>query len=417
MYRKTIKNTLSQLIGRLIASTVAFLTTLALARYLGASIYGEYTKAAAFVLLFFPLTDLGLNLIFMKLEKNTEQAGINALLGLRLGLSFFVVGIAEVIVALLWFFNPLFNLDVLVATSIALLALPANALLLTTQAWLQKKLLFGTQTLILNGGGVVVFGLLVGGLFFLKNSTSSMLLWASACFVLTTAIPGLIGYASLLKKWGRGDRFVNWELWKQMLGASWPLGLTLMFNMVYFRLDTLILGGVRSSGEVGAYGLAYKFFEFALVIPTFVMNSAYPILIKEEKWSEIKNRLWFISLGLLLSSTLVASALFFGAPFLTLVKHEFGDSIVYLRILSLFLPIFYLSSPLMWVYVLQNKQRRLVIIYGLTMVINVLLNVRFIPSFGAQAAAVITGVTELIVLILGVIGIIVSPQKTQRSLS
>ena len=52
--------------------------------------------------------------------------------------------------------------------------------------------------------------------------------------------------------------------------ASFPLGLTLLFNVVYFHIDSIILTFTRTSAEVGIYGLAYKIFELPLVLPTFL---------------------------------------------------------------------------------------------------------------------------------------------------
>jgi O-antigen/teichoic acid export membrane protein len=54
----------------------------------------------------------------------------------------------------------------------------------------------------------------------------------------------------------------------------------------------------------------------------------------------------------------------------------------------------------MWDLILKNKQKILVFIYGGGLLINVVLNLVFIPQFGILAAAVSTGLTEAAVLTL-----------------
>ena len=54
----------------------------------------------------------------------------------------------------------------------------------------------------------------------------------------------------------------------------------------------------------------------------------------------------------------------------------------------------------MWILIAQGKAWRLVWIYGIAMVVNVMLNIIFTPRFGYTAAAAITGVSEGVVLLL-----------------
>ena len=53
----------------------------------------------------------------------------------------------------------------------------------------------------------------------------------------------------------------------------------------------------------------------------------------------------------------------------------------------------------MWLFVLLNAQRKLLVVYGSATVLNVAANLWLIPQSGAAASAIITGITELWVLI------------------
>ena len=101
---------------------------------------------------------------------------------------------------------------------------------------------------------------------------------------------------------------------------------------------------------------------------------------------------------LFVSSLLLTIACLVFAPLISLVKVDFAPSVTPFRILSASLPIFFLSSLFMWVLIAQDKQWLLLKIYGAGMIVNIVLNLLFIPRFGYYAAAVITVVSEAVVL-------------------
>ncbi|MFA6446622.1 MAG: polysaccharide biosynthesis C-terminal domain-containing protein, partial [Candidatus Paceibacterota bacterium] len=182
-----------------------------------------------------------------------------------------------------------------------------------------------------------------------------------------------------------------------------PLGITLLFNTVHFRADIFVLTLTRPTIEVGIYGLATKFFEFPLAIPTFFMNAVYPLLLtslsndNKKQWSRMirESAMFLVSFSLL-----VVVAGYVLAPLLVTIKEEFAASILPFRILVFTLPLFFLSSLFMWILIAQGKTWQLVWVYGIAMVVNVVLNVMFIPQFGYTAAAIITGISEGVVLLL-----------------
>ncbi len=61
-----------------------------------------------------------------------------------------------------------------------------------------------------------------------------------------------------------------------------------VFSQINFKSDTLLLSilnlpatiRLNNTESVAIYGLAFKIFEVALVLPTFFMNSAYPVLVR-----------------------------------------------------------------------------------------------------------------------------------------
>jgi O-antigen/teichoic acid export membrane protein len=87
------------------------------------------------------------------------------------------------------------------------------------------------------------------------------------------------------------------------------------------------------------------------------------------------------------------------APYISLIRPGLNLSIDSLRILSLSLPLFFLTAPLMWFEISRNQEKRVLYIYLFAVLVNTLLNFAFIPSYGALASAVVTGVTELTIFL------------------
>ena len=107
--------------------------------------------------------------------------------------------------------------------------------------------------------------------------------------------------------------------------------------------------------------------------------------------------LGLISLGII--SLILLMVGWVSAPLLKLVQRDFAMSVPLLRILLTGLPLFYLTSPLMWVLIIWKKQWQLSAIYALSLVFNFAANLIFIPIYGASAAAYVTIATEGVVLL------------------
>jgi O-antigen/teichoic acid export membrane protein len=191
---------------------------------------------------------------------------------------------------------------------------------------------------------------------------------------------------------------------KGLFWVSAPLGITLLFNLVYFRVDSIILTLTRTTAEVGVYGLAYKIFELPLVIPTFFMNALYPVMLEHTVHGTRYTESEYISVlkksaGLLFAGSLIViGALWIGAPIISFIRTDFVGGTQVLRVLALGLPFFFLSSLTMWTLIAKKKQTLLAVIYFISMIVNVLLNMIFIPRFGYMAAAWITVGSEGFVL-------------------
>jgi O-antigen/teichoic acid export membrane protein len=75
------------------------------------------------------------------------------------------------------------------------------------------------------------------------------------------------------------------RIWS-LVAAAVPLGIVMVINGLYFRLDAFLLSLLGSERDLAVYGVAYKAFESLLALPDFVMVTLMPVLAKLELGDE-----------------------------------------------------------------------------------------------------------------------------------
>ena len=395
--KKTAQNTFWQLLGKLVSALATFLILGLVARRFGEEGTGEFTLVLAYVALFYLLADFGFNAVVVKkmvAQKEKAVSFFRNLLGLR-----FVWAGALIVLALavsrILPYSPFFKLGVL----LTLATIFTQAVLTTSNAFFQFRRRYDLSVLASSLGGLTVL-FLASGLIFKGVSLVQVLV--------AYPVGGAVMAAGSLVVIRRFQLAVSPRLdasvWRSFFKATFPLALTLIVDLLHFKVDAFLLAYFRPMTEVGIYNLAYKIFENILVFPVFFVNSVYPDLVTGHLQGIQNLRLMtakalrflvlvslVISLGLLIFSPLAIRLL---------AGRGFAGSVTPLRLLSFSLPAFFVTALLMWVLITLGQQWLLFRIYLLAMILDLGLNLIFIPRFGYLAAAAITGITEGLVLFL-----------------
>ena len=287
-------------------------------------------------------------------------------------------------------FSPFIKLSIFVFS----FSLFAQAMIFSASSVFQKSLAYSKYMIALCVGSITNLSLVL--FLILIKEPFLVILFA---FVFTNFLSGIIGL--FLAKERLFPISLDWIFIKKIFFSSLPLGVMLVFNLVYFRADTFILSILKSSRDVGIYGLSYKFFDFLIALPLFLSNSLYPYLLKNKKntrifFNLIKNYLFIF----VLCGVILIFPFWFLSPLFALIKPEFLPATLPFKILLLSLPVFFASSLLQWSLISLDQQKYLMYVYLLATAINILLNIIFIPYASYVASAIITGVCEILVLIL-----------------
>jgi O-antigen/teichoic acid export membrane protein len=406
------KNTLYQIFARGATAFIGFLITLIIARKFGVFGYGDFTKITSYVALFYLVIDFGLNAFFLQYE----NAKFKHLFYLRMLIS---LGIFLLLNGLAFFlpYNAILGTGFSAAERFGIFIFSfgifAQSIILSASAVFQKTVNYYFYMIGTIIGSVV--NLIVVLIFVYLNLPLIYILFGFAFSSFVGALALLYFVKEKILPPSLDKAFTL-----RIMKASWPLGLMLIFNLVYFRADMVLLSILKTTQDVGIYGLAYKFFDFLIALPLFLSNAVYPFLIKAKS----DRQLFFGATGkyflvFLLFSVVVMIPFWFISPLFTLVKTDFAASIFPFRILLLSLPFFFTTSLLQWALITLGKQKYLMLVYFFCTLINIILNIIFIPQFSYIASATITLISEGIVFIFLLVPLlkyrIISEQKGQTS--
>ena len=384
------KNTLYQTLARVGSSFTGFLITIIIARKFGVLGYGDFIKVTSYIAIFYLVLDFGLNAFFLQYEKPKFKN----LFYLRILIALIIFVLVNLLMLVLPYNSSLgsgFSQNVKLVIFIFSFSIFAQSVILSASAIFQKAINYFLYMVGIIVGSLVNLALVL--IFTFLNYSIFYILFAFVASSFVTALV-LIGLAKESIFPVSFDR----QFAKEIFLKSFPIGLMLIFNLVYFRADIFLLSLLSTTKAVGIYGLAYKFFDFLIALPLFLSNAVYPFLIKakneKNKFAYLTKLYFFIFVGV---SFIIMIPFWFISPLFSLIKSDFISSMLPFRILLLSLPFFFATSFLQWVLITLGKQKYLMYVYLFSTVLNVALNVIFIPQFSYFASATITLFSEALV--------------------
>lgn len=390
-------NTFYQIVAKVASAGTTVLLTLFITRYFGAVTFGEYSIVMAYVLVYFLLADFGINTIVVKdfsQNKDNAKKNFSKILSFRI-LSGIVLSIIAIVVAYILPYEDHIRLAIVVAVPIIVTQAILKAPQVIFQAFMEYKYL-AISTVVSS-----IFSL--GIIYYLITNyqvSLGMLLATISFLSLILPITSLFfvkGYISFETKW------IDIAYWTKFLKDAFPLGLALLVSGLMVQSDRIILSFLSVPISVGFYALAYRIFDFVLVLPTFFMNAYFPDLIRNKVKSEIlykKEIKKIIMLLVVVSVILTVCAVKYSSSVIGFVwGKEMVNASIPFNILMIGSVLFFVTSPLSWVFIVENEQKKLLMIYVFALCFNILFNFLLIPRFDYLGAAVVTVITEFIVFL------------------
>jgi len=394
--QKVARNTLIQFSGKIISTIIGVITIAIMTRYLGQIGFGQYSTITAYLQFFAILVDMGLSITVVRLISDPQydqQKIINNIFSLRFFSALIFLGLAPLIVI----FFPYDNL-VKLGIAITTLSFFFSALNLIIIGLFQKELKMDRVTISEIAGRLVL--LFFVALFSFLNQGLLMIMIA---VVLGSFVNFILNYFFALRYVKISFAF-NWGLWKKIISFTWPLAISIAFNLVYFKADTLILSLTRTQAEVGIYSAPYRVLEILTNFIYMFMGIIFPILTfnwarkNYLKFQEIFQKIFDILV--ILAVPLVLGTLFVAQKLMLLIAGPaFSESGLVLQIIIFATAIIFINSLFGYTIVVLDKQRQMVWAYIFTAIISLIGYILTIPKYGYYGAAGFTIVSEALIFL------------------
>ncbi|MCX6746058.1 MAG: flippase [Candidatus Parcubacteria bacterium] len=397
---KIAHNTAYQFGGKIIGTILGVLTVAIMTRYLGKIGFGEYSTITAYLQIFGILIDMGLSLIIIRLLADTEfenQKVINNVFTLRFFSSLVFLGLAPLIII----FLP-YPLLIKIGVAIADLSFFFSSLNKILISLFQKELKMLNVTVAEIGGRLVLFVFV-----FIFALYDFGLLAIILAVVLGSLTNFLMNYSSA-KKFVKISFAFDWPVWHKILKFTWPVAISIAFNLVYFKADTIILSLVRSQSEVGLYSAPYRILEILTNFIYLFMGLLFPVLTfawQQKNLDRFRGMIQkTLDILLIITIPMIFGTLFVAKRLMLLIAGpEFAESGLILQILIFATAFIFINSLFGYLIVVIDKQKKIVGAYVFVAIFSLLGYILTIPKYGYFGAAAFTIISEALIFIFNFI--------------
>jgi len=398
--KRILKNVLISFLGRIYTAIITFVVVaVLLPRTLSEEGFGIYAFYSTIFGVLSVIVDFGANVIAVR-EGSREPGRLGAILYsltfLRLVMS--VICLAVSIAITLFFEREWESRLLLMAASVHILFHALGG--------------FGVVFHLRMKFSFVVFATAIGHtcffavalvLFLVDHSVPEHYLLAfGAGLAVSNVVSFLLG-KRLVEEPIRGASGETARLFKE----AFPLGISAVLAILYFNVDTLLLRPLQGEEAVGLYSVSYRLLTFAILFPVFfnqVLLPVYSRLATTDAFGfrRVLSRCVFY-MGAASVPTAVALVIL-AEPVLRLIyPPSYARSADCLRILGIAVAVIFLTYPHVSALITRGFQRTYTWIAVIGLLLNVVLNLLWIPRYSIEGAAFATVVTEGFVLVAVVI--------------
>ncbi len=400
--RRVAVNSLGPMAAALLTKVVDFAFAMLMLRILGPDNAGKYYTAIVVIGFAEIFTNFGLNLLTARDVARQPDRGALYLTNtslLRLVLWCLAMPLLAGYVAVRQLTGSPMATDTLWAIGLLALALiPGNLnAALTSLFQARERMVLPAGVSIVSTLAKVTLGawvLLIGYGFVGLAAVAILVNW------ITFSILGVLAIRAGIT----ASRTVSVVAMGAMTTAALPLMLNHLLQTVFFKIDVLLLDQIKGSTVVGWYSAAYKWVDATLIIPAYFTMALFPLLSRRALADPAGlRRAYDAGLRLLIAiALLVALVTTVLAEELVLVlagRQYLPHGAIALQIMIWFLPLSFANGLTQYVLIAVDRQRWITWSFALAASFNVVANLILIPRFSYSGAAVVTILSELVLLV------------------
>ena len=391
--QRYVKNLSWMFFARIATMIISFVAVAYIARNLGPSNYGELSYAISYTSLFAFLASLGIEqVLYREILANPEKrsALMSTALTIRMAAGVFAAFLGVFIALLIS--SPQLSILLIVILSTSFFFSTFHLLGQEFQADVRAKLpsiLSIAVTLILNALKIIVIALDQGVLYLALVLALEPILYGIGYFWLRTKYYGPINFLAF-----------DISLAKSILKEALPLTFVTAFAMIYARIDQVLINHMINTTSVGLYDAAVRLSEVWYFIPNIIVAGLFPAIMNAKKDSlhlfaaRVKKLL--LSITILLVTIALATAL--AANFIVTIVFgaEFITAATVLQIYIWSTIGIGITLVVHYILIAEKMSKYIALSAFLGMIVNIILNLALIPTFGMQGAALASVIAYII---------------------
>jgi O-antigen/teichoic acid export membrane protein len=370
-----------------------------IARKLGDEDFGKLSFAYSFVGICFIVTDFGLSTILIRnvsRQKELTREYVGNILVLKIVLSFICISVIGIFILLTDYPADVITLLVIFGCVMFFKALIDFfcTVLNAHERMDLEAFLKGTNHILLFVSGIAILSVGYG------------LLGLANVFLVVFSFSSIIGFCIVDVCIEKIRPSFDLKFWRYILKESLPLALSVIFTVIYFKVDVVMLSIIRGSdSEIGWYSAAMRLIELMGIVPALIVSALFPIVsgLYKESIDSLKGvyktsfrYLIMIALPIAVGTLLLSEHLIY-----TIYGEEYVKTIPALKILSLALIFIFVNYILMNILVAVDRQMTNAILAGTCVLVNIALNMCLIPHYGYLGAGTATVITEIVLFVSG----------------
>lgn len=396
MKNKNVKNAGWLIFGKIIQMGINFFVGILTARYLGPGNYGLINYAAAYTAFFFSICTLGINSIIVKefIDNPSEEGKILGTSLILRGLSSIFSAIVIIGISFILDSNEPITKTVVILYTFSLIFQIFDMFNYWFQSRLQAKYTAIASLIAYSITAIYKIVLLITG--------QPVTLFALSMSIDYISIALILFY--FYKKEGGSKLSFSLKYGKLLLKKSYHFILPGLMVAIYGQTDKMMLKHMINEAEIGYYATAVSLCSVWCFILSAIIDSMNPTIMKlyqEDKKNFIKYNkiLYFIVFYI----SIIVSIIFtiFGKLIIQILFGEaYLPTVTPLRIITWYTAFSYLGVARNAWIVCKDKQRYLKYLYCSSAILNVILNLIFIPKYGAVGAAFASLISQISTVII-----------------
>jgi O-antigen/teichoic acid export membrane protein len=396
IHKDIARNTIIHITGKMLGLVLSLIGIAAITRYLGLEGFGYYITAAAFLQFFGILVDFGFTLTTVQM---IAKPGIdinrvmNSILSFRVLSAGIFLLLAPIVV---WFFP--YNIFIKLGVLITVASFFCVSVIQTMTGLFQQKMKMFQLTVAEVVGRMVFVGMIFLAIFLKLN-----IYWIFGAMTISSVIN-----LALVFFYAKNHISWKWEIdfaiWKELIQRSWPIAISISFNLIYLRMDAIILSLSRTQSEVGLYGATYRVIDILTMLPAVFMGIVLPVAAQyfiDNKKVELKNLLQkAFDVLMIFSVPIVFGTFLISRPLMVFIAGEqFILSGDILQVLIVASGAIFATSLFSYAVVAVNKQKSMMWGYLFAAITTLVGYLIFIPKFGYWGASWMTIYSEFLILV------------------